>query len=307
MNVLRLLCTVSVLALTACSDDEEGPNSRSPELRPGRGALSVTNDSALTEEELETVNGNLTNLGLITIDGNQIRWFNEIFGGPTSQNVSAFFDQRVKFLLSSSTNFLDRILVDGEPIESDPTTVPDPRVAARNLGAGIWLNAKALEPSRVQFVINDAPVDVTSPRVGIVQLGEAYARASEVDQLTVLIHEARHSDCTGGLRASDLERIRNDEAPQNQQCTHMHVRCPPGHELAGLFACDAHPWGAYSVESNYAATIALTCTSCNEEARLVAEAVTLSAINRVLVNIEDMIDGRLGPPDMSSTDQVVAR
>lgn len=307
MNVLRLLCTVSVLALTACGDEEEGATRRGPELRPGRGSLSVTNDSALTEEEREAVDGNLTNLGLITIDGNQIRWFNEIFGGPRSSNVNAYFDERVKFLLSSTTDFLDRTLVDGEPVESERAPAPDPRIAARNLGAGLWLSAKALEPSRVQFLVNGTPVDVTSARVGIVQLGAAYARTNEVEQLSVLVHEARHSDCTGGLHASDLERIRNDEAPRNNLCTHLHTRCPPGHELAGLFACDAHPWGAYSIESNYAATIALTCTSCNETARLVAEAITLSAVNRVLVNVEDMIDGRLGPPDMSSSDQVVSR
>lgn len=263
-------------------------------------------DSELTGQEREVLETALAKLGSLRLNAQNVDWFREIFGGSESNDVNRFLEDRAKFFVSSSTNWISRVRINGQPVEAGAPRSVHPDVVALNLGTELWINAVANAPHTLQFIFNDRLLDIPSTRIGIIQLGPGFTRHHALELAAVFVHEARHSDCTGGLRASDLERIRRGEVPQNPLCGHTHVRCPPGHDYAGLFACDGHAWGAYSTDSVYSAGIVLGCVSCNETEKQIAGLQSIDSLSRVLVDVESMLDGDFGSPDMSSSDQVLA-
>jgi hypothetical protein len=120
---------------------------------------------------------------------------------------------------------------------------------------------------------------------------------------STLVHEARHSDCTGGMDSDDVGRIRAGGMPASTECFYRHVDCPKGHPMAGLEACDEIAWGAYTMGALFSAALAKNCTNCSEEEKQQALMVTMDGFSRVLV-LEAMMKGQLGDPDMSSSSEV---
>lgn len=97
-------------------------------------------------------------------------------------------------------------------------------------------------------------VPVSSPRVGIIQVGPGLfkvpkdGKATDYDvrmeRLNTLLHEARHSDGRGvhvGM---------------------MHSKCPAGHTYGGYFACDFNLNGPYSVGAQMGKALTENCTDC---------------------------------------------
>src|SRR5262249_4759019 len=142
------------------------------------------------------------------------------------------------------------------------------------------------------FRVGEEKVALNSSRVGIIQLGVGYTQKvgqgseqryarTEVERVSTLVHEARHSDCTGGLWKSDLERFRKGDMPTHRECGHLHINCPPDHALAGLPACDGAPWGAYAIGGLYSAGVFKTCKNCDEKTKALAKADALDQLSRV--------------------------
>jgi hypothetical protein len=163
-------------------------------------------------------------------------------------------------------------------------------------------------PTEFGFKIGAREIPLTSSRVGIVKMGELYAKKKRsgayvlpsVMRQSTLIHEARHSDCTGGITKADIERYKQDEMIENSKCGYMHSICPKGHQYEGYYACDDMAWGAYSVEAVYTAFVDKSCGNCTEAEKQVALAGAIDALSRVMV-ADDMLAGKLGEPDMSSS------
>ena len=168
-------------------------------------------------------------------------------------------------------------------------------------------------------------ISLDASRVGIIKLGDVYSemrvdvRAPSLKQpnafkptsfispvmkrvvrQSILVHEARHSDCTGGITAAEIESFLKKGVILNSQCGQLHVMCPKGHDLEGFPACDGAAWGAYAIGGIFSATIAKTCSNCTEDEKQAAYADAVESYSRVLV-IEDMINGKAGKPDMSSS------
>lgn len=97
-------------------------------------------------------------------------------------------------------------------------------------------------------------VPVSSPRVGIVQVGPGLfkvpkdGKATDYDvrmeRLNTLLHEARHSDGRGVHLGM------------------MHAKCPMGHPYSGYFACDFNLNGPYSVGAQMGKALTENCTDC---------------------------------------------
>ncbi len=286
-------------ALAGCGGDENDADLHS-EAFP-----AIELDSEITDTERQSLESALDALGSLGIEGQNTKWFPEIFGGTGSSDVANYFDERIHFFLSSKTDVAERVRINGDGIESDPVVPKEPRIGAINWGAVLWLFAKAAEPDTLTFEINGDAQDVPSTRVGIMQLGPMFGSFELVERTGIFVHEARHSDCTGGLHSSDLAAIRAGAAPANLECGHLHVDCPQGHELAGLPGCDGDPWGAYTVQWVYAASIVLGCPSCSETERQVATIAAIDSSSRLVFDVKMMVDGGFGPPDMSSSSDVV--
>lgn len=292
---IPILLILSLLSLYSCGGDSGGGNGNAQEEQaPGSNDIG-TYDSEVTTTERDEFNQDVSRLGTLPIEGSRIKKFSQVFNGTQSPAVKEFVDTRINYVLSSTTDIESRISVSG------PLSLFNAETVATNIGMALWYQAKVLEPANLEFEINNTSLPVDSGRVGIIQIGNIFPRLSTIEQISTIVHEARHSDCTGGILRSDIERLRNGQVPENKKCGHVHVICPPGHPLEGEFACDSHPWGAYAVGFLYAGTIALACDGCSEAEKTVAEAVSIDSSTRLLYDVNDLLDGRLGEPDMTNS------
>lgn len=118
-------------------------------------------------------------------------------------------------------------------------------------------------------------IPVTSPRVGLLQIGDGLFKIGrtknktlEIDsslmRVSVLFHEARHSD---GNRKS---------------LGFTHAVCPAGHEYAGYPACDFSLNGAYSVGYQVGKAAAENCKTCTVAQREALRLDYLDSLSRVL-------------------------
>jgi hypothetical protein len=301
--VLFLAMAVSI-ALVGCKDEE---------VWRGSGSASFLEfDSELTPVEAAQVNGAMEYLSTRSVQGENVRWFREIFGGVDTAALRGFLELRLHYVLSGNTEIESRVRINAEPVVFQPressllSQEDDSGRGATNL-ASLWFLKKAVEPEKLQFVINDELIPVESTRIGIIQLGPAFLRAPPPIQVGVLLHEGRHSDCTQGIWRSDILRTQQGVDPVGVSCGHLHVLCPTGHEYEGLFACDEEAWGAYSVNFIYWAAVARTCKDCPEEERVLTEAAALDAATRILIDVTAMVRGDFGAPDMSSSTEVQPR
>ena len=256
---------------------------------------SIEFDSKLTAKEQMAISEDLTLLSSFPLNGSDVPYFNEIFGGPSNLDVLRYIVERVNWIISPSAN-LDTDIVT-LPLQMNSPVV----VVATNIGTAIWYQSVADRVPDIGLIIGTTSVPIKNSRVGLIQLGKDYSDFIPLFRISTLIHEARHSDCTGGLAADDIVRLHLGKAPLSNTCGHLHSECPAGHDYENLHACDDHPWGAYSVQFKFLAAYIKSCTSCSIKEQNLALALFADATSRVLV-LDDMLSGKYGNPDMSSAE-----
>ncbi len=286
-------------------------------------------------DPLALLNGDLADLDRETTaiadsikayDTAQRGYFSKVFGGPSKANTRVYFNERIRIFATIAELSTDDWKVRPGSFRNNGWT-KDPEAeqkqkeaggvtGAANIGTGLWF-AGAVDKVDVVIINKGKEIPVTSPRVGFMALGEGYVASvknksgqtivlpAEYRQ-SILMHEARHSDCPGGVSQADLDVVRKATSAQifndtyaRRTCGHLHVRCPTGHPFAGLAACDDVAWGAYSVGALYGAAV-VGSLSGNDKAIL--ESVLLDFWGRnVGITKEDILAGKQGEPDMSSS------
>lgn len=120
-------------------------------------------------------------------------------------------------------------------------------------------------------------VAVTSPRTGIIQIGEGLfapeltvnpkdesALSNSIFRLGTFFHEARHSDGNG------------------KSLGFFHSLCPAGHDYAGQPACDENLNGPYTVGTLMMAEMAKACDEgCSEKDKQTLKLMVIDSANRV--------------------------
>lgn len=133
----------------------------------------------------------------------------------------------------------------GTPSTSEESS--GPTIVMGNMGAALYMVGRQNQVVVGFNMIGGGLVPITSPRVGLFQVGRGLFQplspkwAPEVIEdfvhsmfrMDTLFHEARHSDGSTRVAAKQLG--------------FAHERCPPGHELAGFPACDRPSNGPYRV------------------------------------------------------------
>jgi hypothetical protein len=252
--------------------------------------------------------------------------FTEIFGGTTGSDVKNYLGMRIHYFLKED----DVIAITPKRKKHDDWNKDDSpenavatsksQLMALNVGTGFWLQG-LVDQTSYKIQLADETITITSSRTGVMAFGPGYRSTVQIEAsnkypngLTItlppeyrqstLVHEARHSDCTGGITESDLEQIRGmksardfDEKFKNPTCGHLHAYCPPGHDLADLPACDRTPWGAYTVSAIYATAVGHRMSGID---RAVMDSKAVDQWSRLLFDKEAMMEGKLGQPDMSS-------
>lgn len=311
--------TLSIFAIgllvVGCGELKE--NKISPEFSGEKlnVRLDIRLEPSLTALEIGTLRSDfakIEGMGLAALQGSD---FAKIFKGTGSASVLRYIDERVNLFVSEGMaiekklRYLNSDAYFPSGFGSEGSTPPSddkPLTVATNIGAHIWILSQK-ENRRIGYLSENGSVPVNSTRVGIVQLGKAYTQLHNgtniIDQIyrsTVLVHEARHSDCTGGFTSDPEVVLADDNTPAKEKaCAHRHVTCPSWHSYAGTAACDLHPWGAYAVGGVFASEVAKGCSTCSEFERQLAAQAAADSWSRVLI-AEGLNSGVYGEPDMTS-------
>ncbi len=291
--ILAFLC--SSLTFVSCSGSSGGDGEQQRE-EDGGNTGGFTYDSELSGEERQSLEESTQKLATLVIDGRRIKGFSQVFGGNSSSDVVRYLETRINYFISESTDIDSRLV---------PASL-----AAHNFGVYgsnpsvfIWYEAKNFEPGDLRFQINGKQVEIVSSRIGVMQLGDIFNQSDTITQAITIVHEGRHSDCTGGALASDIESYATNQPIEKNECGQLHGICPAGHPNAGG-SCDVVPWGAYAVDFIYSLSIAEACSSCSETEKQQGLVNAFNVSESTTYNFVDTVNGAFGPADMSSSNQV---
>lgn len=223
-----------------------------------------------------------------------------IFGGTTGSHIANYFSERISYFLS-----VEDLRAMGMNTKGFQFDDPKKRLAAANIGTLFWLNS--LASGRVMRIqVGDRIIPITSSRVGLLMLGSGYMGSQILNgesvpipstlRQAILVHEARHSDCTGGLNRSQLQTWENGD--ESLECGHTHAVCPSG-SFKGIAACDDRPWGAYAIGVIYAK--ALLPLLSGTDRQLLEHFIVDQGSRLVGVDLNQMIAGRYNRPNMTSS------
>jgi hypothetical protein len=217
---------------------------------------------------METLTSDIANLRSIPHDGFAMYdamnggKFSRIFGGTGPSEIANYLDTRLHHYFDPSDKSVH--------LSPEGIMGPDPFggqdlgdgvvMGAANMGTAMWYLSQVYS-TPVTFSYQGKNVPIDSSRAGVMMIGKGYNQLSAQTQdggtiaippfyrQAILLHEARHSDCTGGLAASDIGDLRaGTKSFEGRPCGHTHVICPPGHDAySGKPACDNESWGAYRV------------------------------------------------------------
>lgn len=156
-------------------------------------------------------------------------------------------------------------------------------VVMSNIGAGLYMAGKndsklyGMKISR-GLLKKGEKVSVTSPRTGIIQIGEGLfmkeitvnnenpdSVANSINRLGTFFHEARHSDGNGSSLGF------------------AHSPCPAGHDMAGAYACDENLNGPYTVGAVMTKEMLKSCEdTCTPREKEILKIIILDSENRIM-------------------------
>lgn len=296
-----------LFALSACNEKD---------VQELNSAVSMKLDPSLTSQETTLIRSDINRIISYGIEAKEGDFYQIIFGGRDSTAALRFLDERVNYVIGENVDFADRIREDRSGTQRINALSDETEKAvtmASNIGTALWMIEATNPQLPIAVQLGTKTIPINSPRIGLVQLGAGYtmeetkmgALITPAIRIGTLIHESRHSDCTGGLDLSTVRQLLEGTLTEGALCGHLHATCPADHDLAGLPGCDAQPWGAYAVEAFFSREIALNCKNCTELERQQALMATVDSFSRVLI-LPEMIAGEYGEPDMTSSDEVRA-
>ena len=291
-----------------------------PEIASENSKMNVK-ALALVAEDLEALEFfSAPDLSLSSVQSR--RRFIQVFGGYSGNNIRNFINERIKYFISVD----DLLPIDSVSSENSAQKLGWTRVenyekmkgsiAASNYGSQLWLQSLIDERPAAIVLKTWEIIPVSSTRVGIMLIGPAYnGSIRKLDGSSVpfpqefrqslLIHEARHSDCVGGVTEDDLRIAREastylefTERFDSKKCGHLHALCREG-DYRGLPACDSMRWGSYGIQALYLEA-ALKAAPFGSEKYQLLLATFIDTKSRLFFNYDlDMIHG-LEDPELDS-------
>ncbi|MCC7443032.1 MAG: hypothetical protein IT285_15470 [Bdellovibrionales bacterium] len=329
-SVAGIAISLAMTVLTsACRDDAGTPPPREDVLEALNEHIRAKVHPALQGRPRLHLVETMADMMLVNVaparPGANVESFRRVFGGTSMSNVALFLNDRIKYILPQG-------LVTGASA-ADQSLGGGMVVGATNVGVPIYLQsviarARGMNPViRIRAGSREDQIEITSPRVGLVELGVGFGMETRfpvrtedgrtallahtwVRRSSTLVHEARHSDCRVGVTAAEAEAVFRGETQPRPDCGYPHGTCPATISLpdgtivpnsaAGVEgACDRIPWGSYGVQLAYLKHLALDGRGLTERQR--AEALTEFA--DTLMRVENgisLLRGDFGWPDMSS-------
>jgi len=310
---IRGLLLASVFFFTACKRivdtvvKPQLPPPRTGTAEPLAPNLNISLDASLTTKERDFLREDFNYARNLKFKETPDSYFVRAFGSDDGTGLLKYLDERIGHIIGPDIDVESRFNYTSASGAENNKAV----TIATNIGTAVWLETLA-QRRGISFFTNNTAFAVTDPRIGIIKLGKAYTVFDEasgralntVARTSILIHEARHSDCTGGLNDRDMVSLTAGQLPENRSCGHLHTICASG-DYEGLPACDGKPWGAYAIGWLFANEIVEKCETCTESMRQTAMAVAIDSLSRLPPDMaKAMRNKTLPPPDMSSTPPV---
>lgn len=288
MGITQVFLLFTSLSLLAAQNDIGSLKSKVSKF------MNVNLNDKMSSKDQYLFLQDLDDLKSLDIDASEMKFFQKVFGGTKIDSVIKFIDPRINYVFPWNIQIATKIF------GNEPNT--GARIMATNSSLEKWLESLNVQNGVSVFTFNDRPIEIKDIRIGIFNLGEGYNdQTHQIVRFGTLIHEARHSDCTGGLTEADYATIRTDFRTAVNiipKCGHQHVVCPPGHPLENLPACDGHAFGAYAVAGVLMMGIANHCKNCSEKEKYVAQLTAIDNFYRIPYFEEMLLQEQ---PDMSST------
>lgn len=275
------------LLMVACSSDESTPPSPKELYKQDREHMAKATMSTSGVQSFNLSNNDA---------------FFRAFGGNTFKSVDNYISNRIKYIWDdndynshrlSNINILDK---DNLKWIEDANDLADDGMVAMNYGTILWILSRVHGENNLRVTSGADTIYVDSTRTGLIVLSSNYAGSIHGVTLPpeyreeTLVHESRHSDCSSGFpddyvraarSATDindfLRKINKNQIP----CGHLHVACPPGHDLAGISACDNEEWGGYGIGAVFSGAAQSNYPSDSIEAR-VLQINTFDSMTRLL-------------------------
>lgn len=236
----------------------------------------------------------LKTMGLFTLNASSAtNWLNQRVNYVVSENALSLFNllvKRVVYVERENVDFPNAHIIPHSMqneirknyVESG-FNAEEGFTVMSNIGTALYVGGKnerqiyGMKISR-GLLRKAEKVAVTSPRAGIIQIGEGLfapeltvnrenegALANSIFRLGTFFHEARHSDGNG------------------VSLGFMHSLCPAKHDYEGQPACDENLNGPYTVGALIMAEMAKTCEdSCSEKDKQTLKLMVLDSANRVM-------------------------
>ncbi len=147
---------------------------------------------------------------------------------------------------------------------------------AINLGAFSWLSAVNEGVCTDYFEFEGKEISIQSPYVGIIQLNREFFDLSFIEQISILLHEAKHSDCQIQSKSPGSITI-------SQTCGFIH-------DFNGKFAVDRYLDGAHAYEHIFGLSIFKDCINCTSKEKLQGLDIWLNTKD----SVEEVKDGPRG-------------
>lgn len=282
MSSRHLLALFSVLLLASCSKDNKDGDKKQAPMRSNVGNIHF--DESANEAERGVIVAAIEHLNenrLLDADPQLLGILGVRTGdGPT---VKSWLEERVQMVAGESFDTNRLVAVDSEFRYENPGVLPTSwrnrtrqekgTLVMANYGALFYLLGK--EHNKLTALNTKTPLGelrFTSPRTGFLVVGAGLLKvgngkghhARRAFQLATLLHEARHSDGNG------------------LSLGFVHAKCPAGHDLEGVSACDEAGNGPYVIDSLAMKSMARTCGSCSIEDRNWMQGEAGDSFGRVL-------------------------
>jgi hypothetical protein len=344
---MKLLSCLLLLSLClAGSDSWAFGRKRSRVARETEATLNQMGMSVKLDKKLDSDISELLLRDFQELKGRDLRsldWenreeFEAMFGGTDGQAVIRYLSKRLHGFVASDSDasIFEQCSVQGylrylgflnDPNEEEKMKQSGGEVGAANVGAALYY-ISAVNAAPISCKVGGSIFPVTSTRAGLMIFGPGYKEKETLFwpfkvtipasyRQAILVHEARHSDCPGGLPESGLEVARRshdlvefDLKFKNRTCGHLHKLCPEGHQFAGVAACDDVPYGSYYFGGVFAESVgdvALLDPEANQglvQEWSIMRSVAADAFSRLTFSRDDLQAGKLGRLDLSSDGEV---
>ena len=231
--------------------------------------------STITNEEKELVRKSLhvtldKKLNPKTLSPLYLKYF------KTSElkEIQKYLDTRIRLIVSPKTKLWLKTSAPHIPLF--PILIGDTPSPTNNPGLLLWIVDRWENRMASQ----------TMPKV--IQLGTEFGKYFPLFGLSILVHEARHSDCEVGLNDQTIAKWKNSANLKElslllgqHACGYSHSLCPSGSMNAGKMVCDSTLNGAYSYQYVFNRAIVNACENCTFAEKIVMQISALDAAAKI--------------------------